>query len=655
MSKHKKRSSNSKFAYQTLEVRKLLASVSFDAGTLTIGGSQEVDNISITENADGQTEVKLNDRESEFFASDSLQSIRIFSQQGNDDVVFRRESDFQTKLTNLQTVFVSAGEGNDLFQFTIPGTSADVVAIGDRGNDNFSADIFSYVAGTPSTNSFSFYGNEGDDVLRGGGGDDLLSGQAGDDRIDGSNGDDLLYGGGGNDILSGDDGVDRLFGGDGNDILEAGSLFSNVSTEGTEFLVGGDGDDRINGGHSVDLILGGAGRDILKGNGGDDVIFGGDDRDQIHGGQGDDFLVGQNGNDKIFGEQGTDRLYGNAGRDNLQGGSDADEIFGGADDDSIFGEQGADLLYGGDGDDSISGGDGNDIIAGHGGDDRIDAGAGDDKVFGGEGGDIISGFLGSDILAGQGGNDILSGQQGSDLILGGDGDDRIEGGRGFDRVAGNAGVDTFVYPESDRITDFDVEAELKTTTPYLDRYLGLTLAAATELAASSGLLTFPATDLDDISFTTNSDKIVIGVITRVGHAAYTPHLSSYLGSNLNEAIETAASYGMEIGTFSISDGESYPLIELDNPLRFLTANNRVLAVDGPRGVFDRFRLLVGTEDHLYLGLTRSEATILAEANKDDPAFVIIDGQRSDETGFGPYFKLQDGLVVEASSIRGSLT
>ena len=660
MSKRKKRPSKSTTAYQSLEVRKLLASISFDSGTLTIGGSQDSDNIVITERADGQTEVELNDRASEFFASDSLQSVRIFSQEGNDDVVIQRGSDFQTQLTNLQTVFVSAGEGNDFFSFAIPGASADVTAIGDLGNDNFTANQSSFAFGVVSTNSFSFYGNEGDDVLGGGGGNDLLSGQAGNDRIFGQAGDDALFGGTGNDILNGGDGVDRLFGGDGDDSLLAGSLFTSPSNDVAEFLVGGGGNDTINGGNSIDRILGGEGRDMIYGNGGDDAIYGGEDRDIIYGGQGDDLILGQNGNDQILGEEGMDRIYGNEGRDDLQGGLAADQIFGGTGADSIMGELGDDFLYGGDGNDSIVGGEGDDIIAGHGGDDKIEAGSGDDRVFGGEGDDLITGFLGADLLAGQAGDDVLSGQQGSDFILGGDGNDRIEGGRGFDRVAGNDGIDTFIYPESDRISDFDATSERMTSTPYLDRYLGLTLEDANELAASNGLLTSSSeTFFPDLSFTTDDGGVVKGVINQVGISAYTPQLSDFIGSNSDDAIETAASYGLDISTFDISAGQDYSVIEPENPLRFLTANGLVLGVDGPRG--DSFinagRLVAPPRTDLYIGLTRSEATILAEANGNAPLFSVVDGELTGDSVFQSFsriiFHLEDGRVSQADGLNAS--
>ena len=655
MSERKKRSNNSKTSYQSLEARNLLASITFDSGTLIIGGSQDRDEIFVTERADGQTEVALNDRASEFFASDSLESIRIFSKEGDDDVVIQRESDFQTQLTNLQTVFVSAGAGDDSFDFAIPGTTADLTAIGGLGDDTLSARVFPFfVVGAVPTNSFSFYGNEGNDVLNGGGGNDVLSGQAGKDQITGGAGDDVLNGGAGNDILRGDDGVDRLLGGDGDDSLEAGGLFRSPPNDVAEHLVGGDGNDFITGGDSIDLILGGAGRDIIIGNDGDDIIYGGDNLDQIHGGRGDDLIAGQNGNDIIYGEEGRDRIFGNEGRDSLYGGLAADLISGGADDDFLSGGLGDDSLNGGDGDDRLVGDEGNDLISGSNGNDFANGGGGDDTVFGGEGDDILVGFLGRDFLAGQAGNDRLSGQQGSDTILGGEGDDRIEGGRGFDRVVGNGGVDTFIYPESDRIVDFDAATERQTLAPYLDRYLGLTLEDATELAVASGLQSSPPPEFSNDLFWTNADGIVTAVIST--NAVYAPELSDFIGENLEDAIETAVSYGYDVSTFDVSAGEEYSVIEPENPLRFLTANGIVLGVDGPRsvGFINQLRLIVQPRTDLYLGLTRSEATILAEANGNIPVFTIVDGVDTGDRVFQVFsriiFNLEDGLVSRADGL-----
>jgi Ca2+-binding RTX toxin-like protein len=81
------------------------------------------------------------------------------------------------------------------------------------------------------TGAFSGRGNDGDNLVVGGGGDDtlqgdkgndILVGNAGADRLDGGDGNDTLYGGVGNDTLLGGKGADRLEGGSGADILTGG-------------------------------------------------------------------------------------------------------------------------------------------------------------------------------------------------------------------------------------------------------------------------------------------------------------------------------------------------------------------------------------------------------------------------------------------------
>lgn len=640
--------------YQELESRNLLAGITFDNGALSIVGSDTVDDIAITELSDGQTEVTVNDLQPELFASQSLTSIRILSRGGDDSVEITQDSNFQTQLLNLQTLFISTGDGNDLSVVGIPDFTAEITAIGGAGNDRLAAHrLFSIENPVAVTNSVSFFGGDGDDVISGAGGNDRLSGQSGNDRIFGGSGDDTLVGGSGDDILDGEDGSDRLLGQGGDDSLRASGFRFPNPVDSNEFLSGGDGNDFLMGSSSGDLIIGGAGRDRINGEGGDDTIFGGDDRDEIQGGDGNDLIAGQGGNDLIRGQNGQDRLFGNQGLDEIHGGFAADQIFGGTERDTIFGDEGDDIIHAGTGNDFVQGGIGVDRIAGHDGDDFINGGVGDDLIFGGSGNDALVGYLGADLLAGQAGDDNLLGQQGSDVIIGGSGDDRIEGGRDLDRLVGNNGVDIFVFPESDTIADFDAATETQTSIPYPDRYLGLTLDDAVALAQNFNQTVLA--DLPDVSFSTNQEGIVISALNQSnGGFARLPALTDYIGLTASEVIETAAGYGIDFETFDISAGESYSVIEPVNPPRLLIANDRVLAIDGPRGAgfFNMIRLNVQPLDDAYLGLNFSEASILAEANGFVAVATSIDGVRTGESTLQSSrlsLSFNDGIVTRVGS------
>ena len=62
-------------------------------------------------------------------------------------------------------------------------------------------------------------GQDGADLMLGGGGDDLLQGGEGDDTLIGGPGNDTLIGGGGNDLILGGGGDDWIEAGDGNDVV----------------------------------------------------------------------------------------------------------------------------------------------------------------------------------------------------------------------------------------------------------------------------------------------------------------------------------------------------------------------------------------------------------------------------------------------------
>ena len=103
--------------------------------------------------------------------------------------------------------------------------------------------------------TFSGFGNELANFLRGGEGADTLLGNAGGDRVEGWGGADVLFGGDGEDFVWGGSGNDQISGGANDDLLE-----------------GFDGSDAVNGNAGNDTIRGGRGIDGLYGEAGDDTF-----------------------------------------------------------------------------------------------------------------------------------------------------------------------------------------------------------------------------------------------------------------------------------------------------------------------------------------------------------------------------------------------
>lgn len=73
----------------------------------------------------------------------------------------------------------------------------------------------------------TFTGDNGHDVIYGGGGKDTLTGNAGNDWLYGDGGNDEINGGAGNDHLYGGEGNDTLKGGEGNDVYSFAGFFGN--------------------------------------------------------------------------------------------------------------------------------------------------------------------------------------------------------------------------------------------------------------------------------------------------------------------------------------------------------------------------------------------------------------------------------------------
>ena len=109
-----------------------------------------------------------------------------------------------------------------------------------------------------------------------------------------------------------------------------------------------------------------------------------------------------------------------------------DKVWGGIDNDTVWGNDGNDTIEGNDGADTVLGGDGNDIITDSHGDDVLKGGPGNDAIDAGPGLDIIMSGEGDDFSnGGLNGNEHFAGE-GNDLVLAGDGPDTVFGGGGDD-------------------------------------------------------------------------------------------------------------------------------------------------------------------------------------------------------------------------------
>ena len=174
-------------------------------------------------------------------------------------------------------VYQSLWDGNGTDTYNLSGYSTDMQIDLRPGEwSTFSraqlADLDEYIAGSEPAhgnvlNSHLFKGDRRSLIenARAGSGDDLITGN------DGAN---LLVGGGGLDKLEGLEVSDRLKGDAGGDSL-----------------YGADGEDRLKGGGGGDLMFGGADADVVQGNTGADTLTGGAGADLLSGGSQADTFV----------------------------------------------------------------------------------------------------------------------------------------------------------------------------------------------------------------------------------------------------------------------------------------------------------------------------------------------------------------------------
>lgn len=239
-------------------------------------------------------------------------------------------------------------------------------------------------------------------------------GEEGNDVISGGGGSDLIVGGGGQDVIRGDT---------AHEVDDAGAVLEIDRLEQGAVIADGEaaGDD---------IIIAGRGADIAYGDGGDDQIRGGLEGDWLFGNAGDDIVSGDQGVDVIFGDDGVVSQF--VAGDTINGGGSYAAF---TTDLKVL----ETLNPGVNGDDTLSGGRDGDYLFGgpdHTAGDVISAGDGDDVAFGDNG--IVTFQYDADIGRSMvvviqskshdaGGNDQIAGETGRDILIGGAGGDTIDG------------------------------------------------------------------------------------------------------------------------------------------------------------------------------------------------------------------------------------
>ena len=302
------RRSNSKsnLTFQSLESRRLLAGIFFDAATstVTVAGSSGDDAGSFLQVDSTTYRAILLDVDTREFAVSDVDQV-VFIGFGGDDA-FNNGSDVEGVLLG--------GSGNDTLR---GGSQADFINGGSGDDDLFGNQGLDRIIG----------GN-GNDEIQGGTGNDQIFAGDGANRVFGEGGDDLIFGGSDVDRIFGGTGIDQIFGLDGNDFLSAG----NGGIEGTsgvaqaDLVLGHGGDDFISGGTGLNVLYGGNGNDTIVGGSGENRLHGQNGNDELTGGSSNDFIAGHLGNDILIGNAGNDFILPGQGNDTVDAGLGVDFI-----------------------------------------------------------------------------------------------------------------------------------------------------------------------------------------------------------------------------------------------------------------------------------------------------------------------------------------
>ena len=219
--------------FESLEDRRLLASVSVSNGVLQLVGDANSSNQLVVQPSGSSSLYVYANNVNKKVALSSVKSVKFVGGSKADGIFLA---------SNLKlNADVRAGAGNDDIRLAV---GNDYVDAGD-GDDK---------VWTREGND-KVVGGAGVDSILGDYGNDYLDGGLGDDSIDGGGDDDVILGGGGNDSIIGNVGNDKIDGGDGNDSLRADA--------GNDSLYGAAGDDTLKGGSGPDFFDGGAGKNLF--------------------------------------------------------------------------------------------------------------------------------------------------------------------------------------------------------------------------------------------------------------------------------------------------------------------------------------------------------------------------------------------------------
>jgi Ca2+-binding RTX toxin-like protein len=374
---------------------------------------------------------------------------------------------------------VSAVDG--VTRATVTGLSIDAAALHAAmiANDVVALETLLFGA-----DSFTYVGDNGNDVFTSGLFADHLDGGAGDDHMIARDGSDTLVGTQGTDTLDGGAGGDTyhlgantaavvILDSAGNDLVTSTisrSLAGFATVENLTLL--GTADIDATGNALSNLIQGNTGDNVLDGGAGNDILIGGaGDDTYVLGADADTVAEGANGgNDTITSTiSRTLTIYSDIENLTLVGsasvngtGNNLDNVISGNNGDNVLnGGLGSDTLDGGAGDDTLTGG--NDNVA-----DTLMGGAGDDLFeLGSNYGGICTDTSGMDTVTSTGTRSIAfftgienlvllgsadidgTGNELANTITGNSGNNELTGGLGLDTLIGGLGDDTYVFSADD--------------------------------------------------------------------------------------------------------------------------------------------------------------------------------------------------------------
>ena len=418
-------------AFEPLEDRRLLASVSLNDGVLTLVGDASRSNELVVQPSGSSYLYVYANNVNKKISKSSVKSVKFIGGSKDDDIFLA---------SNLSIpADVKAGDGND----TIWTREGNDKVVGGAGDDEFKGD----------DGNDRFDGGDGNDNADGGNGNDTLLGGAGNDTLRGAGGADTFDGGSGTNRFPDRTSADKVVGGstppaatpdDDDDEEEedntpstppasSSSKTSVTLSNGVLTLVGASG-------QANELVVQPSGSSYL-------YAYANNVNKKVSKSSVKSVrFIGGSKNDTIFLASSLNipaTVTGGAGNDDIRLGTGNDVVDAGDGDDRIWTREGNDKVVGGPGDDEFRGDDGNDTFDGGSGNDDADGGQGNDTVLGGAGNDTLIGNLGNDKLDGGDGNDYLRADAGNDTLAGGAGDDTLKGGSGADYFNGGSGKNLF--------------------------------------------------------------------------------------------------------------------------------------------------------------------------------------------------------------------